>query len=298
MNYPPAISIITATYNRAGTLKDVYLALLGQTFTDFEWIIIDDGSTDGTCDLVAGWKNQLSIIYEYRANGGKPSAVNRGIANASGKYIVVLDSDDVPVPEAIKVFIEELGKAPVDVCSVAALTMTSEGRIIGSQLSQPSIDMTMLEAYSQFGMKGDKWLAFKADVAKQFVFPQFDTEKFSPEGIIFNRISRKGYMTRFINKPLLVHEYKSDGLTFNHYNLKEINPIGFIAYHAENIAAQDSSISSYYVKSAANIFAILILRSPKPIITAVLLTLALPIGVLKGLLDKLKLIKNNSSTRA
>ena len=184
---------------------------------------------------------------------------------------------------------EELEKTPDDVWAVGALTMTMSGQIIGSELGKPILDMTMLEAYSRYGMTGDKWLAVKAEVARKFLFPKYDSEKFSPEGIVFNRISRCGYKTRFINRPLLMHPYLPDGLSCNHLKLKESNPIGFIAFHSENILEHDSTVSPYYLKSAANIYATLLLASKRPFMSAMLLILALPIGLVKGLLDKSKL---------
>ena len=289
MKHHPVVSVITATYNRKHTLRAVYEGLLLQTFIDFEWIIVDDGSVDGTSELVAKWKPCFPIVYKYMENGGRPSAVNFGLTCAKGKYLVCLDSDDVPVPEAMAVFVEELEKTPDEVWAVGALTMTTSGQIIGSELAKPIVEMTMLEAYSRYGMTGDKWLAVKANVAGKFLFPKYGSEKFSPEGIVFNRIARCGYKTRFINRPLLVHEYLPDGLTCNHLKLKESNPIGFIAYHAANILEHDTTVSLYYLKSTANIYATLLLVSKKPFITAILMILALPIGLVKGLLDKSKL---------
>lgn len=288
----PIFSIITPTFNRRHTLQTVYDGLLNQTFKDFEWIIIDDGSTDGTSELVAEWEPGFPIIYHYRDNNGKPSAVNFGLACSKGTYLVILDSDDVPVPEAVAVFVEELKKTPDDVCSVGALTMSTSGKIIGSALSASVIDMTMLDAHSRHGMIGDKWLAFKSDIAKKFLFPSYGSEKFVAEGLVFNRMSRLGYRTRFINVPLLIHEHVPDGLTRNHLKLKAINPIGFIAYHSENISEQDTKISRYYLKSAANIYAILLLSSKRPLMTAWLMLLALPLGLIKGLIDILKFKKN------
>ena len=99
MKHHPVVSVITATYNRKHTLRAVYEGLLLQTFIDFEWIIVDDGSIDGTSELVAKWKPSFPIVYKYMENGGRPSAVNFGLTCAKGKYLVCLDSDDVPVPE-------------------------------------------------------------------------------------------------------------------------------------------------------------------------------------------------------
>jgi glycosyltransferase involved in cell wall biosynthesis len=75
-------TVLTATYNRAHTLPDVYQSLCAQTFRDFEWVIIDDGSADGTRELVLSWKPSFPIRYTWKQNGGKHTAVNIGVAQA------------------------------------------------------------------------------------------------------------------------------------------------------------------------------------------------------------------------
>lgn len=285
----PTFTVVTPTYNRAHTLPNVYAALQAQTLRDFEWIIVDDGSTDATADLVAQWRPAFSLHYHRRENGGKPSAVNLGISLAKGAYIVILDDDDTPVPEALAVFADMLATAPPDVGLVGCLTMSASGAVIGTRLDAATVEITHLDAYSRRGFTGDKWLAFRADVARRFPYPVYDREKFVSEGIVFNRMSRAGYKARYIDKPLLIHEYLPDGLTQNHLKLKDRNPIGFIAYHAENISGQDAALSPYYLKSAANYYALLFFRARRPVVTALLLFSALPIGIAKGLLDRRRL---------
>jgi glycosyltransferase involved in cell wall biosynthesis len=285
---PPTFSVITPTFNRRHSITEVYAGLRRQTFRDFEWIIVDDGSTDDTAGLVAGWHAEFPIRYRRQENLGKPSAVNTGLAETKGTYVVILDSDDVPLPHALDTFVQEFQAAPADVCSIASLTMRADGSIVGSELSEPIVDMTMLEAYSRRNTRGDKWLAFRTDVAQSFRFPVYGSEKFVPEGIVFNQMSRRGYRTRFINRPLLMHEYSPDGLTENTVRLKADNPIGFIAYHVDNVVARDATLSPYYVKSAASIYASLILASKRSLVTTLLIIVALPVGLVRGWWDKRK----------
>lgn len=285
----PTFTVITPTYNRRHTLQKAYDALVAQTFKDFEWIVVDDGSTDGTADLVAQWSPDFPIVYHRQANGGKPSAVNVGLREARGSYVVVLDDDDLAAPEALAVFVEVFSSAPADVGLVGCLTMSSSGRINGSRLAADTVDMTHLDAYARHRVTGDKWLAFKADVAKAFPYPVYGAERFVSEGIVFNRMSRAGYKVRYVNRPLLVHDYLSDGLTQNHLRLKANNPIGFIAYHVENVSGRDAAVSPYYLKSAANYYALLLLGAKRPLVTALLLIAAMPLGIAKGFLDRGKL---------
>ena len=77
-------TVFTPTFNRAYTLPRVYESLKSQTFKNFEWLIVDDGSSDGTADLVKMWQNEgaLTIRYFYQINRGKHIAINRGVSES------------------------------------------------------------------------------------------------------------------------------------------------------------------------------------------------------------------------
>src|SRR5258708_39119995 len=103
MNYRYVFTVFTPTFNRSQTLSRVYEGLRLQTFRDFEWLIVDDGSTDGTKELVEKWQTESSfpIRYIYQENQGKPAAFNRGVQEAQGELFLTLDSDDACVPHAL-----------------------------------------------------------------------------------------------------------------------------------------------------------------------------------------------------
>ena len=90
------ITVLTPSYNRGILLKDIYCSLIKQTFKDFEWIIIDDGSSDSTKDIVESLKEEgkINIVYVKKKNGGKHTALNRGVAIAKGELVLIVDSDD------------------------------------------------------------------------------------------------------------------------------------------------------------------------------------------------------------
>ena len=98
------ITILTPTYNREKTLKRAYESLLAQTNKDFEWIVVDDGSSDNTKSLIEGFINEskLDIRYIYKTNGGKHTALNVGTAEAKGELLLILDSDDYLSEDAIE----------------------------------------------------------------------------------------------------------------------------------------------------------------------------------------------------
>src|SRR5947209_20534442 len=97
-------TVFTPTYNRRHCLNRVYESLLAQTFRDFEWLIIDDGSNDDTASLVQQWQNEaaIRIRYELQPNQGKHVAFNRAVQLAAGECLVPLDSDDRCVPIALE----------------------------------------------------------------------------------------------------------------------------------------------------------------------------------------------------
>src|SRR5579872_2682653 len=102
MNFAYLFTVFTPTYNRASTLPRVYESLKAQTFRGFEWLIVDDGSTDSTREIVEKWQAEFPIRYIYQRNQGKPAAYNRAVAEARGELFLFIDSDDACLPEALE----------------------------------------------------------------------------------------------------------------------------------------------------------------------------------------------------
>ena len=138
------ITVLTATYNRAYLLGDLYDSLCRQTSKDFIWIIIDDGSSDGTKQLCEKWlheNNGFKIEYYYKENGGKNRAINLGVARVETPYTMIMDSDDYLVDDAI----EKMNKAIAGVSGMKAIAgvsgMRGESAITSlNQLRQNYID--------------------------------------------------------------------------------------------------------------------------------------------------------------
>ena len=102
MSDTPILSIITPTYNRGHLLQRCYDSLSAQTRKDFEWIIVDDGSTDNTEEIVSSFDSDYDIVYIKKENGGKHTALNTSHPYVHGKYVMILDSDDYLIPEAVE----------------------------------------------------------------------------------------------------------------------------------------------------------------------------------------------------
>ncbi len=253
----PFFTVFTPTYNRAHTLHRVYNSLLMQTFRDFEWLIVDDGSTDNTRKLIKQFIDSglLNIRYFYQKNQGKHFACNIGIPRATGELFIILDSDDYCLPHALASLARHWNDIDLSVrhlyASVACLGQTPSGQLVGNKFPSDVLDGQWLEVMYKYRIRGDKWVCYRTDILRNFPFPTFAGEKFIAEGVVWNRISEK-YLTRFVNEPLLVIEYLPNGLSANSLINRIASPEGTLLYYYETML-RCSPLSSR-IKAAANMW--------------------------------------------
>lgn len=213
MPKPMKFTVCTATLNRAHTLHRVFNSLNAQTFQDFEWLVIDDGSSDDTERLITEWQSNTSfqIRYKYQQNQGKHIAINLGAKLALGDLFVVADSDDAFLPNALEVFYEAWLAIPKtsrnDFVGVTGLCVTDDGMVIGDRFPEDILDTTSLEVSYRHRVGGEKWGCYRTDIMRQFPSPSIEGLPFFSESVIWHAIGRR-YLTRFINKPLRI--YKQD----------------------------------------------------------------------------------------
>lgn len=212
----PAFTVFTPTYNRAHTLHRVYESLASQTLRDFEWLIVDDGSTDGTAAIVRGWQPtaDFPIRYFSQQNRGKHAAFNRGVREARGMLFLPLDSDDACVPSALERFQCHWQSIPEDrreaFSGVTALCMDGAGQLIGTRFPRAVIDSDSLEMRYRFKAVYENWGFHRTDVLRQHPFPD-NVEGYVPEGIVWSRIARQ-YKTRFVNEVLRIYHLDQPSL--------------------------------------------------------------------------------------
>ncbi|MGL6107516.1 glycosyltransferase family 2 protein [Romboutsia sp.] len=219
--YKFKFTIFTPTYNRAYILENLYNDLKKQTFKDFEWLIVDDGSSDNTKQLVDKFilEDKLNINYIYKQNGGKHTAINTGIKNANGELFFIVDSDDRLLNESLKVVNDTWRSVDnkKELSGVVGLCVDTENEIVGTQMPEDKDICHFTDLYFKYGVKGDKSIIFTTDVIKQYSFPEIEGIKFLPESVVWHEISKK-YKIKCINKPLRIVEYLDDGLTKNKFN--------------------------------------------------------------------------------
>lgn len=231
------VTVFTPTYNRGYTLKRLYDSLLAQSYRDFQWVVVDDGSTDDTEEFMKRCmeEGELEIIYRKKSNGGKMSAINMGVHLAQGEYFFIVDSDDYLENDAI----EQIGKYSKELPKeFGGLVFRKKNisqkdlKMEMGKLPQEIIDSDPVEIFYRKGVLGDKAEVIKTKVMKKYPFPIAKGEKFVPEGLIWNRIGRK-YKLRYVDRVIYNFEYISDGYTNNFSKIIKNNPEGMKLYYRE-----------------------------------------------------------------
>lgn len=236
------ITILTATYNRASTIDRLYASLLKQTDSDFEWVIIDDGSNDNTRDIVQQYimSQRFLIKYRFQENAGKHAAINSGCTMACGEYIFIVDSDDALEPNAIATIKIAVKNNPGFV-GYCFRKKTFDGLFLGNILSYEKTVMTPTEAAHVF--MGDLAYVFLKVCMLENSFPIIVGEKFVPELYVWNLIADAGEIIFFPNEWIYLCEYLPDGYSMNFKSNLRRNPKGFLLFYKDQFMRESSFIS-------------------------------------------------------
>ena len=230
------ITIFTPTYNRSYIIRTLYQSLCDQSLLDFEWLIVDDGSTDDTEEQIKNLiaENKITIRYFKQKNAGKHIAINYGVKEAKGELFFIVDSDDFLASNAIERlnFYYSQIKDDITFAGVSGNRTTFKGNRIGGNLSYEVIDCSPLDLRLKYHIKGDMAEAFKTQVLKEYPFPVFNNEKFCPEAMVWNRLSLK-YRLRYFNEGIYRCEYLPDGLTAKIVRLRMQSPLASMLYYSE-----------------------------------------------------------------
>jgi glycosyltransferase involved in cell wall biosynthesis len=207
----PFFTIFTPTYNRAHTLGRVYDSLKKQTLQDFEWVIVDDGSSDATRTVVETWESEgpaFPIRYVFQINRGKHCAINRGVQEAHGFFFIIFDSDDACAPQALERFAYHWQAIPEGdrghFCGVTSLSQDQKGRLVGVPFPGDAVVSDHLEMIYKFKIKNEMWLCVRTAVMREFPFPEIDGLRYIPEATVWARMART-YRTMYINETLRVY---------------------------------------------------------------------------------------------
>lgn len=281
----PTLTIFTPAYNRAHSLHLCYESLLKQSCKDFKWLIIDDGSTDNTKDLVESWQkkdNGFEIQYEYKENGGMHTAHNRAYQLIDTELNVCIDSDDYVADEAIKKILEFWKKYGSDkYAGIVGLDATFDNKIIGNKFPN-NLKSTTLSGYYNKGGKGDKKLVYRTDVIKSYPeYPVFEGEKYV--GLSYKYLlCDLDYELLVMNEVLCNVEYQLDGSSNNMFKQYLNNPQGFAFLrrfymkYDEGILNKFKTCTHYVSSSIIAKNKRFIFESPRKIMTVA----AIPMGII------------------
>lgn len=235
------ITIFTPTYNRAYILPKLYESLCQQTCKDFEWLVVDDGSTDDSHQLLEKWKFEKKIDLKIltRPNGGKSTAINLGVQNAQGNLFFIVDSDDFLSLDAIekitsdeKIIANENFSFPIAGFCYKKVNYRTGNVISSSDMNIP-LTASSLELAFKYKMAGDKAEVFYTNVLRNFPFPEIPNNKFIPEALIWYRIANAGYKLIIKDEAIYQCDYIEDGYTKNFKTNLKKNCKGFALFYKE-----------------------------------------------------------------
>lgn len=226
------LTVFTPAYNRAHTISRTYESLLRQTCKDFEWLVIDDGSTDNTRELIEAWikDNRIPIRYIYQENQGMHGAHNTAYKNIHTELNTCIDSDDFMPDDAVEKIVNFWNSLSEEerqkYAGIIGLDQTEEGKIIGKGFSSNQKAVT-LQGYYAEGGSGDKKMVYRTNIINKYPeYPIFEGERYVGLSYKYMLIDQD-YELLVLDEPLVTVEYQLDGSSYNMYKQYWRNPKGF-----------------------------------------------------------------------
>lgn len=231
------LTVFTPTYNRAYVLNKCYESLKNQTVKDFVWLIIDDGSTDNTKELVDGWikENRIEIRYKYQRNQGMHGAHNTAYELIDTELNTCIDSDDYMAVDAVEKILNFWSKYGSDkIAGIAALDAYENGKVIGDKFPEGLKTSALFDIHYKHRLKGDKKLIYRSELTRDYPYPIFEGEKYVSLSYKYTMIDRK-YELALMNEVVCIVEYMEDGSSMNMIKQYRRNPKGFAFLRIHNL---------------------------------------------------------------
>lgn len=290
------LTIFTPAYNRAHTIDRTYQSLIRQTCKDFLWLIVDDGSTDGTKKLVEGWirENKIPISYIYQENQGMHGAHNTAYKNITTELNTCIDSDDWMPHDAVEKIINVWKEhRHENYAGIIGLDQTADGKLIGTNFPE-NLKETTLQGFYEAGGQGDKKLVYRTDIIKQYPeYPLFKGERYVGLAYKYMLIDQDWKLIT-LNEPLVTVEYQLEGSSFSMYKQYWNNPKGFAFFRKIEMICT-KSLKRQFIVCAHYVSSSIISKnwgfikeSPKKMMTII----ATPLGIGLYLFIRRKVKKN------
>ena len=287
------LTVFTPAYNRAHTLPRAFEALKKQSDKRFVWLIVDDGSTDNTREVVEDFQKEdcgFKIEYVYKENGGMHTAHNLAYKLIKTELNTCIDSDDTIGDEAVGKILDFWEKNGSDeFAGIVGFDTDFEGKVIGSRFPE-DLKKTTLGAYYKNGGSGDKKLVYRTDVVKKYPpYPEYEGEKLVPLGSLYTLIDQD-YELLVLDEALCRVEYQPDGSGASIFRQYRQSPKGFAYSRIIRMKYSDSfkeraTGAIHYISSC--IFARekhFLKKSPKKLLTV----LMIPFGVLLNIYIRIR----------
>lgn len=293
------LTVFTPTYNRAHLLPRLYESLKNQTCDDFIWLIIDDGSSDGTGEMVQSFigEHLVEIQYLYQENQGMHGAHNTAYEHVSTELNTCIDSDDCMPQNAVQLIVEKWKSAAhkEKLAGLAGLDADLKGNLIGTSFTVPT---TTLEDFYLTGGRGDKKLVYRTAVMRQYPpYPLFTGEKYVGLGYKY-LLADQDYELLTLNEILVLVDYQEGGSSMNMFSQYANNPKGFAFIRKQGMVLSKSrkrrwmDAVHYVASSLLSKNLHFLAESPKKILTV----LAIPAGTLLWVFIRFKNRKKSAST--
>ncbi len=238
------ISVITPTYNRKDTLGKLYNSILNnlQCDIEIEWLIMDDGSTDGTEEYIQKFKEEKKICIKYykQENQGKMKAINNLVPYADSDFLVECDSDDYFTENAFKT-IKNNCILKEKIYAYVFLKSNEKNEIIGNEFKSNNFKSKMFDLYYKQGINGDKALVYNTKIRKQYKYKIEEGENFSTEARLHHEIDEK-YDVLCFNEIVMICKYQEDGYSKNIKNIFKKNPNGYFKFFEEMLKKDFSGV--------------------------------------------------------
>lgn len=294
----PFLTVFTSTYNRANTLLRTYESLCRQSDKDFEWLIVDDGSTDNTEYLVNKWiqdNKQIAIRYIKKQNEGFHTGYNTAIANMDSVLAVCIDSDDYMPDDAVekihRCWMEHGGD---EFGGIIGLDYSINGTVIGGKIPEELDYVNLIKlAQEKYDIaKGDKKVVVRVDLYKS-VAPMkvYKGEKYFNPHYMHLQISKK-YDFIALNECLCIVDYQNNGMGSNMFRQYKNSPNSFLEIRKLHFSFDDESLQGqfrngvHFVSSAllSHRFCKEFRQSPKKLV----LISCFPLGVILAIITIIK----------
>jgi glycosyltransferase involved in cell wall biosynthesis len=256
----PAFTVFVPTYNRAHLLPRLMECMEAQTFQDFELLIVDDGSTDGTYDYLCAYQPRGTYqlrVFRQPENVGMPAGFNLAFEHARGLLFLSIDSDDTMTDNALERYwywwdYAQEHYPEMNIVGVEALCGDMEtGEVLGQPFPQSPMVSDRIEIHFVHMCRGDKVRAIRTDIIGQYRFPQVPGEKFIEPAYIWNQLGYDKYKILYVNEVLCHKEYLKDGLTKNLFKVYSRNPRLLSIYFAMVVdrSLQDGRVPENEIRS-------------------------------------------------